>query len=360
MPVAVPALIYQELIQSADAGYLNRQNAILLDRQAQPFGEFALSRRKKVEMTQGIIRIGYQVSDTGENQGWDRADVLEFGENMPTKEGEAAVYNEHRGLTMWDTDLMNAGYEVDFNSQSKTLATPLSGSEKTKLRDLIGIKIDTFRDAAKTSLDRILHLDGSTDTKRTPGLEAALPFLRTGSYLNIQRSDPKWQHYYASGLTYTAGGTMEEGLNAAFWAAKLKSRGSKRGKYRLVCGRGFADRYKRFARNNGFQLQVTSEQVKVLDVNISDSGLRFMGIPLEIDPTFDDLDTLYAPTIPWTNRCYVLCEDSWTFGLFNKNDWSFSVAMPTAELRNLKASLDWRMSFFCNNPNANAVVASAA
>lgn len=359
MPVSVPPLIYQELIQSADAGYLNRQTQEIIDRQAMPLAEFAMSTREVVDMSQGTVRVGLTVSDQGENQGWDRGDVLSFQENMPTKEFQFSVYNEHRGLTIWDTDLMNAGYEVDFNSQSKTLASPLSVSEKTRLRNLIKTKVDNFRDAAKVSFDKVLHLDGSLDTKRTIGLDAALPFNRLGSYGGILRSDSKIQHYFATGLTYTLGGTLEEGLNTAFWNAKLNQRGTTRGKYRILCGRGFADRYRRYARNNNMQIQVTTDGIKSLDLNISDSGLRYMGMALEIDPTFDILDGLYAPTIPWTNRCYILHEDSFVLGLFNKNDWSMTVAAPVAEVRNLKASLDWRMTFFCKNPNSCAVVAVA-
>ncbi len=360
MPVSVPPLIYQELIQSADAGYLNRQSAEIIDRQAQPLAEFAMSKREVVDMSQGVIRVGLQVSDTGENQGWDRADILQFAENMPTKEFQFAAYNEHRGLTIWDTDLMNAGYEVDFNSQSKTLASPLSSSEKTRLRNLIAEKVDNFRDGAKTSFDKVLHLDGSLDTKRTPGLDAALPFNRLGTYGGILRSDPKIQHYFTTGLTSTLGGTLEEGMNTAFWQAKLNSRGTKRGKYRIICGRGFADRYRRYGRNNNMQVQVSADGIKSLDINISDSGLRFAGMALEIDPTFEVLDALYAPTPLWTYRCYFLHESSFVLGLFNKNDWSMTVAAPTAEVRNLKASLDWRQSFFCKNPNACAVVSAAA
>lgn len=359
MPVSVPPLIYQELIQSADAGYLNRQDQEIIDRQAMPLAEFAMAKRQVTDMSNGIVRVGLQVSDAGENQGWDRGDLLGFSENMPTKEFQFAVYNEHRGLTIWDTDLMNAGYEVDFNSQSKTLASPLSSSEKTRLRNLIAQKVDNFRDAAKVSYDRVLHLDGSLDTKRTPGLDAALPFNRLGSYGGILRSDAKIQHYFNSGLTYTLGGTLEEGLNYAFWQARLNGRGEKRGKYRIICGRGFADRYRRFARNNNMQIQTPIEGSKTMDLNISDSGLRYMGIPLEIDPTFEILDALYAPTPLWTMRCYILNEDAFVLGLFNKNDWSMTVAAPVAEVRNLKASLDWRQTFFCKNPNSCAVVASA-
>jgi hypothetical protein len=359
MPVSVPPLIYQELIQSADAGYLNRQTQEIIDRQAMPFGDFAMGTREVVDMSNGIVRVGLQVSDQGENQGWDRGDLLQFAENMPTKEFQFSVYNEHRGLTIWDTDLMNAGYEVDFNSQSKTLASPLSSSEKTRLRNLIAAKVNNFRDAAKVSFDRVLHLDGSLDTKRTVGLDAALPFNRLGSYGGILRSDSKIQHYFATGLTYTLGGTLEEGLNYAFWQARLNGRATKRGTYRIICGRGFADRYRRFARNNNMQIQTPIEGSKTMDLNISDSGLRYMGMPLEIDPTFELLDALYAPTPLWTMRCYILHEEAFVLGLFNKNDWGMTVAAPVAEVRNLKASLDWRVTFFNKNPNSCAVVACA-
>jgi hypothetical protein len=69
MPVSVPPLIYQELIQSADAGYLNRQTQEIIDRQAMPFAEFAMSTREVVDMSQGTIRVGLTVSDQGENPG---------------------------------------------------------------------------------------------------------------------------------------------------------------------------------------------------------------------------------------------------------------------------------------------------
>ncbi len=360
MPVNVPALVYQELIQSADAGYLNRMKQMPIDRQAMPFSAYVDGRKKVVDMSQGIIRVGMTVSDEGENQGWDRSDGLNFNENMPAKQAEFSVYNEHRGLVMWATDLMNAGYEVDFNSASKTLANPLSSSEKTRLRDYIGSKVSNFRDAAKVSFDRVSHLDGTQDTKRTPGLDAALPLNRLGSYGGLLRTDPKWQHYIATGLTSGLGGTLEEGMNTAFWNARLKSRGNERGSYKLVCGRGFADRYRRYARNNNMQINADTNQIKTLDTNIADSGLRYMGHALEINPTFADLDALYAPTIPWDLRCYIVCEKTFCLGLFNKSDWTMSVPAPVASTRDLKLSLDWRMSLFCTNPNANAVVTAAA
>jgi len=360
MPVSVPPLVYQELIQSADAGYLNRMKQKPIDRQAMPLLNWADSLKKVVDMSQGLIRVGLTVSDEGENQGWDRTDGVTFAENMPTKQAEFCAYNEHRGLVMWATDLMNAGYEVDFNSTSKTLATPLSASEKTRLRDYIGSKVNNFRDAAKVSCDKNLHLDGTLDTKRTPGLDAALPLNRLGSYGGLLGTDPKWQHYIALGLTSSLGGTLEEGMNTAFWNARLNSRDNERGTYRIICGRGFADRYRRYGRLNNMQINVGPEQVKTLDVNIADSGLRYMGYPLEIDPTFDILDALYAPSNPWTLRCYIICEKSFCWGMFNKSDWTMSVPAPTASVRDLKLSLDWRMSFFCTNRNANAVITAAA
>ena len=130
MAVTVPALVLQELVESSDAGFYNRNSPILLDRQSMPYGESCMSRREIVDMSQGTIRVGLRVSDDGENEGWTNQDQLSFGENAPTKEFQFGVYNEHRGLLIVDDYMMNAGFEVDFNSQSKTLASPLSSSER--------------------------------------------------------------------------------------------------------------------------------------------------------------------------------------------------------------------------------------
>ena len=360
MAVTVPALVLQELVESSDAGFYNRNSPILLDRQSMPFGESCMSRREVVDMSQGTIRVGLRVSDDGENEGWTNQDQLSFGENAPTKQFEFGVYNEHRGLLIVDDYMMNAGFEVDFNSQSKTLASPLSSSEKSRLRNLIHEKVDNFRDAAQVSLDRTLHLDGSLNTKRTIGLDAFLPFNRSGSYGTIPRTDAKIQHFFQTGLTYTNGGNLEEVMNTAFWQARLNARGNARGKYRIICGRGFADRYRRFFRNNSAFVTTEASGTPKLDLNIADSGLRYMGIPLEIDPTFDTLDGLYAPTPLWTLRCYIIHEGSMVFGLFNKKDWSMTVAAPQADYRVIKASLDWRMSMFNKNPNSCAALAVAA
>jgi len=360
MAVSVPAAVLQELVESTDAGYLNRGESILLNRQAMPYSEMLMGARKVVDMAQGIIRVGLREADTGENEGWTNQDVLGFSENDPTKQFQFGVYNEHRGLLIVDDYMMNNGFEVDFNSQSKTFASPLSSSEKSRLRNIITEKVDNFRDAAKVSFDKIIHLDGTTDVKRTIGLDAFLPFNRTGSYGGIARTDPTIQHYYATGLTYTTGGTLEEGMNSAFWQARLNSRGSKRGKYRIICGRGFADRYRRFFRNNGGVINADTSGVKTLDVNISDSGLRYMGLPLEIDPTFELLDALYAPSPLWTLRCYIIHESALCLGLFNRDDFNMTVAAPQAEVRVIKASLDWRLSAFNKNPNSCAALAVAA
>lgn len=360
MAVSVPALVLQELVQSVDKGYFNRNDSIKLNRKNVPLTDFWTGKSKVVDMNQGAVRIGLIQADTGDNQGWTNLDALGFAENAPTMGFEFGVYNLHRGLLLIDDYLMNAGFEVDFNSTSKTVASPLSASEKTRLRNILTEKLDNFRDAAMVSLDRDLHLDGTIDTKRPIGLDAMLPLNYNGTYGTIARSNPLIQHYFATGLTYTNGGTLESGLNTAFWQARLNGRGYKRGAYRIIVGRQFADRYRAFARNNNMQIHATTSQVTTLDVNISDSGLRYMGMPLEIDPTLADLDALYAPTIPFDRRAYVLHEDAFVLGLFNKKDWAMTVAQPKAEERAVRCSLDWRLTPFCVNPNSCAVVSAAA
>lgn len=360
MAVSVPAAVLAELTNSADKGVYNRNASIKTGRQARPLLDFWNSRKETVDMDQGAVRVNLQIPDTGDNQGWTNFDLLGFDENQPTLQLEFGVFNMHRGLLLGADYLMNNGYEVDFNSQNKSIAEPLSSSEKTRLRKLVGEKVENYHDAADTALDRDLHLDGTVDTKLPPGIDAMLPLALTGSYGGIARTNPNIQHYIATGLTYTLGGTLEEQMNLAFWAAKLNSRGSKRGAYRIIVGRQFADRYRRYFRNNSAYVMTEASGTPKLDINISDSGLRYMGIPLEIDPTFDQLDALYAPAIPWTRRCYILCEETFVFGMFNKHDWTTSIAMPKAEERAIRMSKDWRVSPFCKNLQANAVIAVAA
>jgi hypothetical protein len=160
-------------------------------------------------------------------------------------------------------------------------------------------------------------------------------------------------------MTYSSGGTMRAVMIDALYQAKLNSRGSKRSSYRLICGRGFANRYASFATNNNWQVHTMATGTPKLDISISDSGLEFEGMSLEINPTFAILDGLYAPTIPFDRRCYMLHEDSFVLGCPNKMDKKFSTPPDPANIRVARASLDWRLAPYCNNPNANAVVAVA-
>ena len=361
MTVTVPAAVFQELVLSVDKGIYNRGKSVKLDRKAMPLLDFWMGRKKEVNASQGVVRVNLQVSDSTPNQGWTQQDVLSFNQNFPALGFEFGIYNVHRGLIFVHDDLMNEGYEIDFNDASDKVATPLSASESTRLRNILADKLDNYRDAFNVALDQNLSLDGTQDAKLPIGLDAMIPLANTGNYGGLSRTDPRIQPFSSLAMTYGAGGTARSALNTAVYQAKLNSRGAKRGKYRFIVGRGFADRYASYATANSWQVHTMATGTKDLDISISDSGLQYLGVPLEINPTFDLLDAAYAPAIPWTRRGYFLCEDTFILGTSNgKSEPKMSVPPDPAEVRVTRCSLDWRLSPFCTNPNANAVVAFVA
>jgi hypothetical protein len=361
MAVTVPAAVFQELVLSVDKGIVNRNDSIKIDRKAMPGLDLWMSRKQLVNASQGIVRVNLQVQDNSPNQGWTNLDTLIFTENFPAMGFEFGVYNIHRGLLLIHDYLMNEGYEIDFNSNSPKIATPLSKSEGTRLRDILREKLDNFRDAFRVQLDQTLWLDGTQDTKLPIGIDAMIPIANTaGSYGGILRSDTRIQNFAFTGMTYVANGTMRVQMNNAMYQCRLNSRGSKRGTYRLLVGRAFATNYAQYATNNNWQVHTLADGTPNLDISIADSGLQFLGMPLEINPTFAILDALYAPANPWDLRCYFVHEDSVVLGYVTSSAEKFSVPPDPAEQRMTRGSLDWRVSPFITNPNTCAVVTSVA
>ena len=360
MAISVPAAVLQEIINSVDKGILNRRAPIKIDRKAMPLKDFWFSRIKKVESNQGAVRVALQKSAENPMQGWTNLDPLAFNENEIDLQTEFNFYNLHLGLIFVHDYMMNEGYDIDYNEKNPKIANPLSQNEAGRLRNIVKDKLEAHYDNFDVQEDLILHRDGSVDPKLPPGLDAFVPLALTGSLGGVPFTNPLVAPYIALGLTYTLGGTMREGMNTAMWNARLNSRGRSNGKYRIICGRGFADRYSRYATANAWQVHTMAEGTKKLDISISDSGLQFQGIPLEIDPTFDILDTLDAPATPWTLRCYFLYEEAFVYGHPGAQDKKMSMPPDPADVRMTRVSLDKRVSPLVTIGNANAVVTAAS
>lgn len=363
----LPAGQLKQLVESIDKGIYNAKNSVKLDTPDYKLLDWWKARKKTVEISQGVIRVNALTVpdlDTVDFQVWTGLDPLGAKEQESTLALEFGKYNIHSGSLLRLEMLMDAGFNVTFNQARKNPTsdfTPLSTSEARKLRDLIKEKLEMAQIGRDIKMTHALLLDGATgDYGGIPGLDQMVSLTpSTGTYGGQPLSNPALQNYAATGLTVTASGTLAGAWDAANWAVGKTNGAAGMQISKYICGRDFADGVKSYAKANGWSVNTNAEGTGKLDITISDSGLSVNGIKLEIMHEFDDLDNLYAPSIPWSKRCYGLAEKSFVLGCPFKQDWTLTSPPDSGIVRQSMYSYDWTIVPFCVKKNANFVLAIA-
>ena len=363
----LPANRLNELVESIDKGVRNPKDPTILDVKEQPVLDFWMKRKKTVDVSQGAIREKALVTpdpDQIDFQGWTGLDPLGAKEQDVTLGLEFGKYNIHSGIFIRLEELMDMGYNVTFNAKRSNPTsdfTPLSGSEKRRLRDYIKDRIKMANIGKDIKMTHTLLLDGTADAKLPPGLDLMVSLdPDSGTYGGQPCTNPVMQNYAATGLTTTASGTLPDAWNYAHWSSNLTNGMAGMKTDTFFVGRDFADGVKAYARANGWSVNTNASGTGKLDISIADSGLTGPdGIKLTIVSEFDELDRLYAPAVPWSKRCYGLSSKSFILGCPFKNDWTMTAPPDSGTVRASMYSYDWTVTPFCIKRNANYVIAIA-
>jgi hypothetical protein len=183
----------------------------------------------------------------------------------------------------------------------------MSGREQQALANLLDEKNEKLGADYTFSLDRLLHQDGSSDVKALAGIRSIiLDVPNAGNTGNLSRvANTWWQNRAATAAYGAAGGQGAITANAAnggalitFMDKEVRMRSKyKNGqtKWRYFCGSDFIDAYKGELRANGYYSQTGWDGTNT-DGSMPDP--KHGGLPLEWDPTMDDLGQ--------TKRCYAL------------------------------------------------------
>lgn len=202
-------------------------------------------------------------------------------------------WKEHYiGMMVTMTELKNDGIDVleDGSDQS---TSAMSGREMQALANIFDEKNEKLGADYNYSLDRLIHGDGTTDTKALAGVRAfILDDPDAGVTGGISRVANSW--WRNDCLTTTGGGVVTSsstGGGALIIAMDKAAR--RRAKYangqtkvRYFAGSDFIDAYKAEMRANGYYTQ-TGWGSKKPDGSMQDPS--HAGIDLEWDPTMDDL-----------------------------------------------------------------------
>lgn len=242
----------------------------------------------------------------GSLQGYTGDDQVGYYNPTGTKRARFGWKEHHIGTVVTHTELKIDGIDINETDASQS-TSPVSGREAQALANLLDEKMEKLGADYAYSLDRLLHGDGTTDTKALAGIQSIIlanPY--TGSTGNISRVANSWWRNdactaaaaAAGGLnaitsSSSGGGALIIAMDKAMRRRSKYKNGSTRVRY--FAGSDFIDAYKAELRANG-QYTQTGWQGKQPDGSMNDPA--HAGIQLEWDPTLDDLSL--------SKRCYAI------------------------------------------------------
>lgn len=233
----------------------------------------------------------------GTLQGYSGDDQLNH--YNPTGSARARVpWKEHYiGMVVTMTELKMDGIDV-VESGSDQTTREMDGREAQRLADIFDEKNEKLGADYNFALDRLIHGDGSTDTKALAGITSLLfenPFA--GTTEGISRvTNSWWRNDAMTAAANGAGGLNKITSSSAGGGALIIAMDKalrRRSKFangstsvRYFAGSDFIDAYKAEMRANGYYTQ-TGWSGKKPDGHMGTPA--HAGIDLEWDPTMDDL-----------------------------------------------------------------------
>lgn len=239
-------------------------------------------------------------------QGYTGDQQVAYGNPTGLKRARAPWKEHHMGMVVTHTELKIDGIDIN-DDPGVDETSPMSDREKTALVNIYDEKLDSMGEDYAFSMDRLIHGDGSTDPLALAGvlsILAANPFA--GTALGISRvTNTWWRNDAMTAAAAAAGGLGAITVNTANGGALIEAMDKatrRRSKYRngstsvrYFCGSDFIDGYKRELRANG-SYTMTGWRGAKPDGSMADPNHD--GLPLEWDPTMDDLGL--------SKRCYAI------------------------------------------------------
>lgn len=368
MPTPVTPRIIRELAYAVTTDVLNRKEAIAIDRKAMPLLDLLWGRRKTdAGQAGGKTRVNLKVAGDQVIQGWTGLDVLGFTENEIDLTLEFEFYNLHSGHQFTHTELLDLGYVIKYNdTRTKNFAKRSSADELNRLANLFEEKVETHFDNYKVLLDRIFH--SCTDPKLPPGLDQLITIApATGTIGGRDRAaNPLLRNVGGmvdtinlNALTCGSGGNLYRGMTVAHRLANLYGRGRAARVDRLIAGSKFIDGYLLWRQRNQFTVNANADNIGKIDIGIRDEDAVFKGIPIEYDPTLDDLDATGVPNngVPFSCRCYGIASKAIEVRCPPGMDMQISFPDDPPDQRFTRMSIDSRLAVVVTIPNAHFVVA---
>ena len=331
------------------------------------------------------IRTGYDnnfewFGDTSLNT----SDTVSFNTRDTVRQAYYPWNSAHDGFQFSEDYLIGNGILIG-DSQSPRNS---SAAGLVQLTNVFNESMEVLRLGFEEILDQSLHLDGtitvgggtSTANKAINGLDFIVPCVsHTGTVGGIDRaSNTFWRNQIdmGAGLNVTTGSDYGNGYAGSallapmhvMWRACQRNGGSPDF---ILAGTDFVKSYEIAAdtKLSRYAVQPGSSSAPWnMDPSIENkdwgtfTGLYFQGVPIMLDPVFQDLDAISGAdssnglTVAWEKRCYFLNTKHLTLRPIEGNDMIARKPPREHTSYNYYWGMTWRGSLTANRCNCHGVM----
>ena len=331
------------------------------------------------------IRTGYDnnfewFGDTSLNT----SDTVSFNTRDTVRQAYYPWNSAHDGFQFSEDYLIGNGILIG-DSQSPRNS---SAAGLVQLTNVFNESMEVLRLGFEEILDQSLHLDGtitvgggtSTANKAINGLDFIVPCVsHTGTVGGIDRaSNTFWRNQIdmGAGLNVTTGADYGNGYPGdelltpmhVMWRACQRNGGSPDF---ILAGTDFIKSYEAAAdaKESRYAVQPGSSSAPWnMDPSIENkdwgtfTGLYFQGVPIMLDPVFQDLDAISGAkdsnglTVDWEKRCYFLNTKHLTLRPIEGNDMIARKPPREHTSYNYYWGMTWRGSLTANRCNCHGVI----
>ena len=331
------------------------------------------------------IRTGYDnnfewFGDTSLNT----SDTVSFNTRDTVRQAYYPWNSAHDGFQFSEDYLIGNGILIG-DSQSPRNS---SAAGLVQLTNVFNESMEVLRLGFEEILDQSLHLDGtitvgggtSTANKAINGLDFIVPCVsHTGTVGGIDRaSNTFWRNQIdmGAGLNVTTGSDYGNGYPGdelltpmhVMWRACQRNGGSPDF---ILAGTDFIKSYEAAAdaKESRYAVQPGSSSAPWnMDPSIENkdwgtfTGLYFQGVPIMLDPVFQDLDAISGAkdsnglTVDWEKRCYFLNTKHLTLRPIEGNDMIARKPPREHTSYNYYWGMTWRGSLTANRCNCHGVI----
>ena len=265
-----------------------------------PFARWLIENKEESVFGNGIFNEKVRFTNDSNYQNYTGDDEVDYNRKNTVRLAPFQHYEAHDGFALNETELANNGIIITDDKNAV-----LTEAEKIQIVNKLKEGHTTLKEGFQENWDIEMHLDGQQDAKACPGLDLIVSTTPTiGVVGGIDAAlATYWQNNANLGISTADAEAFFEELEQT-WRACMTYGGT--APDAIFCGGAFYDYFRRAARAvHSIQLQGSASGGVSIDPSTAE--LKWHGVKVQWDPTFDKLDDIVGPlTHPWTKRCYFL------------------------------------------------------